>query len=538
LVTDGSRIYFSSCSLELTWGNRVTGCSLYQAPAAGGDTVPIETSFPNPNLVDISPDRSELLAVSICDVLNCPIWIMPVLGRSPRRLGDIRAYDASWFPDGKEVVYSQNNTLYRVKIDGTESKKIVSVATDESPFGLRWSPDGSRLRFSVSSQSSGTALWEVSADGNNLHPLLPGWNKPPAECCGSWTADGKYFLFQSQRGGTTNIWAIREEGSLLRKFSREPVQLTTGPTSTYSPLPSMDGRKLFTQTVQIQGELVRYESVSHQFVPFLSGISAFGVDFSRDGRWVTFVAYPEGTLWRSKIDGSERLQLTFPPLFVLQPRWSPDGTRIAFMAQQTGDPPPNLAEQPWRVYVIPAEGGTLEQPTPGDHSGADPNWSPDGNSLLFGGRPFDESLDLKIVDLRTHAISKVPGSDGLWSPRWSPDGRHILATPRAGERLPMMFDAKGEQWRELVKMRVGYPAWSRNGNYIYFLGLPQGSQPIGVFRIQISDHKLEQVVSLKGFRQPDSRLVWGWLGLAPDDSPLLLRDAGIRDIYALDWDAP
>jgi Tol biopolymer transport system component len=300
----------------------------------------------------------------------------------------------------------------------------------------------------------------------------------------------------------------------------------------------MDGRKLFAQTVQVRGELVRYDSASHQFTPFLSGISAVGVDFSRDGKWVTYVAFPEGTLWRSKADGSERLQLTFPGLFVLQPRWSPDGTRIAFMAQQPGNPRPHTAEQPWKVYVIPAEGGSLEQPAPGDHRGADPNWSPDGNSLLFGGRPWDETLDLKIVDLRTHAISKVPGSDGLWSPRWSPDGRYILAFPRAGERLPMLFDVKAGQWTELVKMRVGYPEWSRNGDYIYFSGILPGSQPLGLYRLRIRDRKLEQVGSLKGFRWPDSPLVWGWLGLGPDDSPLLLRDAGTHDIFALDWEAP
>ena len=64
------------------------------------------------------------------------------------------------------------------------------------------------------------------------------------------------------------------------------------------------------ETAQLRGELVRYDSASHQFTPYLSGMSAMGVNFSRDGKWVTYVAYPEGTLWRSKVDGSERLQLT------------------------------------------------------------------------------------------------------------------------------------------------------------------------------------------------------------------------------------
>jgi len=365
-------------------------------PTTGGDEVPLQTSIPNPIIEDISPDRSELLVAScVGNEPDCPLWVLPVLGRSPRRLGEIAASfttgpgTAAYFPDGKDVVYVQGNSLYRVKAEGTEGWKIVSVATGGNPYWVRWSPDGSRLRFSVQTQN-GTTLWEVAADGRNLHPLLPGWNNPAAECCGSWTPDGKYFLFQSQRGGTSNIWAIREGTSFLRKLSHEPVQLTSAPTSTYFPLPSTDGKKVFVATAQLRGELVRYDSASDQFIPYLSGISAMGLNFSRDRKWVTYVVYPEGTLWRSKLDGSERLQLTFPPLSCHVPRWSPDGTRIAFQAQQPG--------KPWSVYVIPAEGGTPQQPISGDRDTVDATWSADGESLLFGrlpprrNRPFGPSI--------------------------------------------------------------------------------------------------------------------------------------------------
>ena len=100
----------------------------------------------------------------------------------------------------------------------------------------------------------------------------------------------------------------------------------------------------------------------------------------------------------------------------------------------------------------------------------------------------------------------------------------------------MLFDLKTQKWTELAKIGVGYPEWSRVGDYIYFTGIPPGGQPSGLFRVRISDRKLEQVFSLKDVRQAPG---WGeWVGLAPDDSPLLLRDAGTQDIYALDWDAP
>jgi len=100
----------------------------------------------------------------------------------------------------------------------------------------------------------------------------------------------------------------------------------------------------------------------------------------------------------------------------------------------------------------------------------------------------------------------------------------------------MLFDVKSRTWTELAKIGLGYPEWSRQGDYIYFLGVLPGGTPGGIFRVRISDRKLEQVVTLKDFRQAP---YWGsWAGLAPDDSPLLLRDAGTQDIYALDWQAP
>jgi Tol biopolymer transport system component/DNA-binding winged helix-turn-helix (wHTH) protein len=534
MVTDGSRIYFSYSG----YGN-----SLYQVSTAGGDSVPFPTSLPDPIVMDISPDRSQLLVANPAAPeygQDFFLWLCPVLGGAPRRLGNMsaslrprgdrgRSPDAAWSPDGREVAYVQRNSLWRARIDGTESKKIVSVAANEVPNWPRWSPDGRRLRFSVQTRDDHSSLWEVTADGSNLHRLLPGWSGPSFECCGSWTPDGSYFVFQSERGGSTNIWAVREKASIFRKAGREPVQLTTGPLSTYGALPGSDGKKLFVIAAKVRGELVRFDSASRQFTDYLSGISAMGVNFSGDGKWITYVAYPEGTLWRSKADGSELLQLTFPPLFVIQPRWSPDGTRIAFMGQEPG--------KLWCVYVISAAGGVPEQPVPGDHRGLDPNWSPDGNALLFGRKPEAEprgSLDLEILDLRTHALSKIPDSQELWSPRWSRDGRHILALPRAGDRL-LVFDVKTRNWTELAKIGVGYPEWSRDGTYISFLGIPPAGGPRGLFRVGIRDGKLEEVVSLKDFRRAPG---WGdWHGLAFDDSPLFLRDAGIQDIYALDWRA-
>jgi hypothetical protein len=107
---------------------------------------------------------------------------------------------------------------------------------------------------------------------------------------------------------------------MFRKASSEPTELTAGPVSYSRAVPSPDGKRIFAIGSQPRGELARFNQKTQQFEPYLSGISADNVDFSRLGQWVAYVTHPEGSLWRSKADGSERLQLTFPPMQVLLPR--------------------------------------------------------------------------------------------------------------------------------------------------------------------------------------------------------------------------
>ena len=93
-----------------------------------------------------------------------------------------------------------------------------------------------------------------------------------------------------------------------------------------------------------------------------------------------------------------------------------------------------------------------------------------------------------------------------------------------------MFDFQTEKWSELMKASIGFPNWSRDGRPIYVLQMPDKQ---AVLRVQVGERKVERVVDLKNL--PITGYYSIGLGLAPDDSPLLLRDAGPQDIYALDW---
>jgi WD40 repeat protein len=96
-----------------------------------------------------------------------------------------------------------------------------------------------------------------------------------------------------------------------------------------------------------------------------------------------------------------------------------------------------------------------------------------------------------------------------------------------------LYDFKTQKWSLLTSSAVGFPSWSHDGQYIYFL---RTGQDAGVERIRVPDGKVEQVTSLKGFQATG---YWGlWLGLTPDDEPLLLKDTGTQDIVSMDWTAP
>lgn len=354
---------------------------------------------------------------------------MPVVGGSPRRLGDIERYEGAWSRDGKLLAYCNGSDGFVAKSDGSESRRLVTIKNSAFIFNPVWSPDGTHLRFDVEDLLGAPPfLWEVSTDGTGLHRLLSGWNSPPNwECCGNWTSDGKYFVFRSR----SQIWALPRKKGLLDPEPK-PVQLTFSPLSLATPLPSADGKKLFVVGRTFRGELVRYDLKAGQFVPYLGGISAEFVAFSKDGQWAAYVSYPEGSVWRSKTDGSERLQLTYPLAKAGFPRWSPDGTKIVFYE--------TFPDKPARIYEVPREGGSPRQLMPGNPDAqVDPHWSPDGNRIVFGGYAGDPASSIRILDLATHQISKLPGSEGMFSPSWSPDGRYISALSADMKRL-LLFD--------------------------------------------------------------------------------------------------
>jgi len=310
-------------------------------------------------------------------------------------------------------------------------------------------------------------------------------------------------------------------------------------------LPAGDGKHLFAYGVVRRGEVVRYDDRSKQFVPFLSGVSAEFVSFSKDGQWMAYVTFPNGVLWRSKADGSERLQLTqsfaesspgtslamgvVSSTYIINPRWAPGGSEIAYYSQSPGRLP--------GIYRASANGGQPQELLLSrNEAKTDPNWSPDGKRICFSGASGTSPVpgpNIHILDLETQRVTGVPASNDLFSPRWSPDGRYLLALSRDSSKLAL-FDFSARKWEQLAEGAFfSWPNWSHDGRCIYYI---RDYPTSAVMRFRIADWKVERVVDLKEF--PTVGFYGTSLSLTPDDKPVMTRNIGTQEIFALDWQAP
>jgi DNA-binding winged helix-turn-helix (wHTH) protein/Tol biopolymer transport system component len=505
--TDGTRIYFNSPPALVG--------------VTGGDIVEIPTGFPRAWVMGVAADGANLLILS-SDPYQ--LWTMRAVGGRPRFISSYSGNGGpAWSPDSKYIAYPDSSgNLYKMSSDGTNTLKLATIEGG-AITDVTWSPDASMIRFTLND-----TLWEVASRGGEPHLLLPDWKGPVGQCCGRWTSDGAFYVFlaggtvvvEPQVGSFEQIWVLDERRPPFRRVSRKPVQLTSGPIHWGSPTPSRDGNKIFAVGTIPRGELIRIDPKSKQLQPFLGGISAEFLDFSKDRTQIAYVTYPDGILWRARPDGTERVQLTNPPVYPLVCRWSPDGTQILFTALRDASH--------YGLYMVAARGGNSKLLGPANDGAGqiEGNWSLDGRRIVYG---VEVQFSLRILDLDTGKTTKIPGSDGLSSPRWSPDGRYIAAMT-VQSRAIRFFDLHTQRWSAPVEQIGGwsFPTWSHDGKFIYALN---NVGKWSIQRISVPAGKLESVADLTNVHFTGA--LGPWFGLDINDNPLFLRDNGTSDVYAL-----
>ena len=482
-VTDGLHLFASVIRDGSVHLERIT--------IAGGqsDPVVLPDEIAGPAIADISRDGSRLLVRShASNQSEQPLFIVPSSGGSAQRVVRVLAHDATWMPDDQNIVYAADNELFEASPDGSAPVQYASLPG--RAFWLRWSPDGKLLRFTLFNPLAHTlALWELSPGDHRARPVLANWSTSRKVCCGNWMPDGG-FIFQATRDTASDLW-------LLDKGSSQPLRLTDGPLAYQGPVPAGSQQRIFLTGVSSEGEMELLRPGSHEFVPARSFFSrAHRLEETRDGKWLAWVD-TEGRLWRAHSDGSELLQLTPSDLQVFTAHWSADGSRLALMAR--------AASGAWSIYQVLADGSDLQSLFQSQSNTADPTWSPDGKSIVFGQVPDLMGKDaaprtIQILDVKSHQTTTLPGSRDLFSPRWSPDGRYIAAMSLDQKQL-RLYDVASKQWRVLSNRSVADPVWSRDSRWIYADAFMDPGQP--VYRVSVVDGRVEELGGIENLHSTE-----------------------------------
>jgi len=190
------------------------------------------------------------------------------------------------------------------------------------------------------------------------------------------------------------------------------------------------------------------------------------------------------------------------------------------------------------IQQIPADGGESRTIVDAGLNPSYPTFSPDGSKLAFSvGIEFGVTPAripcIRIQDLESGKVEQLPGSEGLWMSRWSPDGQRLAAITTDRHRL-MLYDFGTHLWSTLSSQTVNDFAWDRDGQNIYFdtrIGLDQI-----IFKAALGSGKVDKAAVLPGFQR--TGFLGTHLALSPTGQILVLRDAGLSDVYRLDVSLP
>ena len=371
-----------------------------------------------------SPDGTRIVFQSI-ERTNFNIRVVDVASRRTVWVTTALFHDLNpvWAPSGRFIYFSSDRggglNLWRVPVaaDGTPRdlpQQLTNGGGQDVDAAI--SPDGMRLAFAILSQNAD--LWRLPVSPESGKPTGP----PEAviattreDSRGSWSPDGRYIAFNSDRGGQMNVWLY----SLTDGSTR---QLTHGPGGDFQANWSPDGAR----------------------IAFFSSRAAGKVN-----------------IWTVDVASGQLAQLTRTPSMDVNPFFSPDGSRIAFQSDRSGR---------LEVWVMNADGSDARQLTHSGVIGQFLRWTADGRRVLFkcpcGGKP--QVLQVPVTGGNPEPLPEVAGGSHL---SFSPDHARIMdvvghktlwVSPLSGGKPESVFAFPDPD------VRIDYPVWSPDGRWVLF----------------------------------------------------------------------
>ncbi len=407
------------------------------------------------------------------------IFVMGRTGESPRRL-TTDGFNPAWSPDGSSIVYATQSTSLPTNRGSTSELWIVDAESGETRrlsegdgMNPAWSPDGALIAFwgmpvntpgafgtahrdiRVMPASGGDAVMVTDDAANDWQP--------------TWSSDGRALYFASDRGGSMNLWRVEVDPASGRPVA-EPRPLTA-PTSYVAGISgSSDGTRIAYTSALYRSNVFR--------APFDAGTGRAGPaepvttgnrywvwdDISPNGRQLVLAQAFVGQedIYVGEVTGGGLRQLTDDEFNDRNPRWSPDGSRIAFYSNRSGN---------YEIWTVAPDGGTLQQITNiAPEPALQPLWSPDGSRLMF----TNYSNKTYFADPRQpwdsqtlEELPAVPQDKGFFFPQsWSSDGRRVAGSWRTGA---VVYDLDRRAYDEIAP-GASDPAWIGDDALVYIRG--------------------------------------------------------------------
>jgi Tol biopolymer transport system component len=478
------------------------GFDVWVAQVGSGDAVNLTEDHPGNDLYPSwSPNGSQIAFWS--DRQGGGYFVMPALGGPARKVSEHRldwweATRPEWSFDGTElacVVEEQGAGVVRVvSPDSGEWRELPLLGRQRSRLDLSWSPDGHSFAYvDASNRTNQVTEPRVSrVEDQEAFSIADGRSNVWSP---SWSSDGRYLYFVSNRVGGMDLWRQRV---IDGRPEGEPERVTTGIGMTSAAF-SPDGKKLAYSRGRAVSNVWRVPSLQDrpatwadaQQITFDEAYIEM-LDVSPDGRRLLISSDRAGNpdLWMLPAGGGEMEQVTTDPTPDWAPVWSPGGEEIAFYAYRSGNR---------QIWVQPVAGGTARQLTKGEVEHTWPAWSADGQNLLFarGQRGSYEFLIVPAGGGKPRTLAMHP-SDQL-NPRWSPDGKWLaFDSGRSGSTGLWRAKADGGDPELLVEAEIYAVRWSPDSKWIYYLRV--GEEATDVWAVSVDGKGERPLTELRGRR--------------------------------------